>query len=201
MQPIGVVRSRLRRVADAPNQAEGAPDAVVKIDPRFGEALHRIEVGDELIVLAWLHLADRTSSRLTRWEIPASRSPASLERAHLTGPTRIGVDRGTVTALDGPTTLRVDAVEAIDGTPGRRRQGRAGYPIAACSGFARRPESNGTNAAGAPPEAPAGVASFRSSPSGRTHTPTGRGCPCARPLHPSVRASPFTGKTFQSWQP
>ncbi len=61
LQPIGVVRSSLRERKDAPRQPHaGAPEARLEIDPRFAEALHRIEPGDELIVLTWLHLADRT---------------------------------------------------------------------------------------------------------------------------------------------
>jgi len=60
VQPIGVVRSTLSTRADAPNQAsEGAPGALLDIYPAFSEALHRIEPGDELILLTWLHLADR----------------------------------------------------------------------------------------------------------------------------------------------
>jgi tRNA (Thr-GGU) A37 N-methylase len=59
VRPIGVVRSTLRTTADAPNQAfEGAPEALLEIDPAFAEALHCVEPGDELIVLTWLHLAD-----------------------------------------------------------------------------------------------------------------------------------------------
>ena len=117
VRPIGVVRSALRAVAEAPNQAAGAPDAVLEIDPAFADALHRIEVGDELIVLTWLHLADRdvrqthpmgdTSIPLTG--VFRTRSPDR--------PNPIGVHRVTVTALDGPTSLRVHALEAIDGTP------------------------------------------------------------------------------------
>ena len=117
VHPIGVVRSTLRDPADAPNQAAGAPDAVIQIDARFADALHRIEVGDELIVLTWLHLADRdvlqthpmgdTSIPLTG--VFRTRSPDR--------PNPVGVHRVTVTALEGPTTLRVDAIEAIDGTP------------------------------------------------------------------------------------
>jgi tRNA (Thr-GGU) A37 N-methylase len=43
VQPIGVVRSRLRAPADAPNQAfEGAPDPLLEIDPAFADALHRV---------------------------------------------------------------------------------------------------------------------------------------------------------------
>jgi len=118
LRPIGVVRSTLSTPAEAPNQAfEGAPSAVLEIDPGLVDALHRIGVGDELIVLTWLHLADRgvlqthptgnTSIPLTG--VFRTRSPDR--------PNPIGVHRVTVTALDGPTALRVEALEAIDGTP------------------------------------------------------------------------------------
>ena len=60
VHPIGVVRSSLRTAADAPNQAfEGAPEALLEIEPSFLDALHCVRAGDELIVLTWLHLADR----------------------------------------------------------------------------------------------------------------------------------------------
>ncbi len=118
IRPIGVVRSPLREPADAPNQAfEGAPEAVLEIDPAFVEALHRVEVGDELIVLTWFHLADRTTLQT---------HPTGDPRIPLTGvfrtrspdrPNPIGLHRVTVTALDGATTVRVDALEAVDGTP------------------------------------------------------------------------------------
>ena len=118
LRPIGVVRSTLRAVSDAPNQAsQGAPPALIEIDPAFADALRRIEPGDELIVLTWLHLADRevrethpmgdTSIPLTG--VFRTRSPDR--------PNPIGIHRVTVKALDGPTSLRVDALDAIDGTP------------------------------------------------------------------------------------
>ena len=118
VRPIGVVRSTLRARADAPNQAfEGAPSARLDIHPAFEEALHRIQIGDELIVLTWLHLADRDTLQT---------HPTGDVNIPLTGvfrtrspdrPNPIGVHRVTVTALEGPTRLRVAAVEAIDGTP------------------------------------------------------------------------------------
>ena len=118
VHPIGVVRSPLRARADAPNQAyEGAPAAALEIDPAFADALHRIEPGDTLVVLTWLHLADRSMLQT---------HPRDDETIPLTGvfrtrssdrPNPIGVHRVTVTALDGPTTVHVDALEAIDGTP------------------------------------------------------------------------------------
>jgi tRNA-Thr(GGU) m(6)t(6)A37 methyltransferase TsaA len=118
LRRIGVVRSTLCSTVNAPNQAfEGAPEARLDIDPVFADALHRIEAGDELIVLTWLHLADRdvlqthptgdTTIPLTG--VFRTRSPDR--------PNPIGVHRVTVTALESPTSLRVDALEAIDCTP------------------------------------------------------------------------------------
>jgi tRNA-Thr(GGU) m(6)t(6)A37 methyltransferase TsaA len=117
VRPIGVVRSRLRAIADAPNQAEGAPEALLEIDPALAEALHRVEPGDELIVLTWLHLADRKVVQT---------HPTGDERIPLTGvfrtrspdrPNPIGLHRVTVTAREDATRLRVGALEAVDGTP------------------------------------------------------------------------------------
>jgi tRNA-Thr(GGU) m(6)t(6)A37 methyltransferase TsaA len=118
VQTIGVVRSPLRSRADAPNQAiEGAPSAVLDIDPAFGDALHRVEAGDELILLTWLHLADRSVLQT---------HPTGDRNIPLTGvfrtrspdrPNPIGVHQVTVTALESATAVRVDALEAIDGTP------------------------------------------------------------------------------------
>ena len=118
VRPIGVVRSTLRAPAEAPNQAfEGAPEALLEIDPAFVDALHLVQPGDELILLTWLHLADRgvlqthptgdTNIPLTG--VFRTRSPDR--------PNPIGVHHVTVTALEAPTNLRVLALEAIDGTP------------------------------------------------------------------------------------
>src|SRR4029453_5296431 len=118
VRPIGVVRSTLRARGDAPNQAfEGAPSAQLDINPAFEDALHRIQIGDELIVLTWLHLADPNTLQT---------HPTGDVNIPLTGvfrtrspdrPNPIGVHRVTVTALESPTRLRVAALEAIDGTP------------------------------------------------------------------------------------
>jgi tRNA-Thr(GGU) m(6)t(6)A37 methyltransferase TsaA len=118
VRSIGVVRSTLRARADAPNQAfEGAPGAQLDIHPAFQDGLHRIQIGDELIVLTWLHLADRDTLQT---------HPTGDVNIPLTGvfrtrspdrPNPIGVHRVTVTALESPTRLRVAALEAIDGTP------------------------------------------------------------------------------------
>ena len=112
------MRSTLRDRQDAPRQAfEGAPEATLEIDPAFAPALHRITSGSELIVVTWLHEADRSVLQV---------HPMDDERIPLTGvfatrssdrPNPIGLHRVTVIGIDPPTSLPVDALEAIDGTP------------------------------------------------------------------------------------
>lgn len=61
LQAIGVVRSSLKRREDAPMQGhEGAPEATISLESSFAEALRRLAAGDEIIVITWLHLADRS---------------------------------------------------------------------------------------------------------------------------------------------
>src|SRR5919197_6658463 len=60
LHPIGVVRSTLEDRESAPNQgSEGAPDAWIELTPSVLDGLDEIEVGDELIVVTWLHEARR----------------------------------------------------------------------------------------------------------------------------------------------
>jgi tRNA-Thr(GGU) m(6)t(6)A37 methyltransferase TsaA len=116
--PIGVVRSTLRDLGDAPRQAyEGAPGATLEVDAEFAPALHGVSPGMELIVVTWLHEADRTALQV---------HPRDDERNPLTGvfatrssdrPNPIGLHRATVLGIDPPNSVQVDALEAIDGTP------------------------------------------------------------------------------------
>ena len=119
VHPIGVVRSPLRALGDAPKQAhEGAPEAVLDIDPAFADALHGIEPGDELIVLTWLHLADRDPALLVHPRDDASIPLTGIFKTRSSmRPNPIGLHRVTVTSREGATALRVGALEAIDGTP------------------------------------------------------------------------------------
>jgi tRNA-Thr(GGU) m(6)t(6)A37 methyltransferase TsaA len=104
--------------ADEPNQAfEGAPEARLEIDPAYVDALHRVRPGQDLILLTWLHEADRSVLQT---------HPRSDPNIPLTGvfatrsserPNPIGLHRVIVTAIEAPTRLRVGALEMIDGTP------------------------------------------------------------------------------------
>ena len=117
LRVLGYVRSPLADLADAPKQGdEGAPDAVLEIDPSVGPALAGLAPGDQIVVLTWLHLGDRSTLAVhPRGDISrpltgvfATRSPDR--------PNPLGLHRCEVLAVDG-TRLTVSGLEAVDGTP------------------------------------------------------------------------------------
>jgi len=61
IHPIGVVESPLVDPASAPKQGvEGSPEAWLAFDPAMADGIRDLAVGDEVFVLTWLHLADRS---------------------------------------------------------------------------------------------------------------------------------------------
>ena len=118
IRPIGWVHSPLERRADAPKQGyEGAPDARVQIEPAFLRGLDGIAPGQDVLILTWLHQADRDVLAV---------HPRDNETQPLTGvfatrsadrPNPIGLHRVRVLAIEKSGSLRVRELEAIAGTP------------------------------------------------------------------------------------
>ncbi len=117
IQPIGFVRSELTRLEDAPMQGdEGAPQAWLELTPLAVRGLTGIAIGDEIILLTWLHLAERDVLQVhPRGDLNrpltgvfATRSPDR--------PNPIGLHRVSVLEVTEQKLL-VDHLEAIDGTP------------------------------------------------------------------------------------
>src|SRR5262245_36117408 len=117
IEPIGVIRSELTDREAAPMQGyEGAPEAWLELTNLVAQGLAGIKAGDELIILTWLHLAQR--------DVLQVHSRGNLE-ARLTGvfatrspdrPNPVGLHRVRVLEV-ARDSLRVAPIEAIDGTP------------------------------------------------------------------------------------
>jgi tRNA-Thr(GGU) m(6)t(6)A37 methyltransferase TsaA len=115
--PIGRVVSVLTDPATAPRQGdEGAPPAGIILEPGVRAAAAGISPGDRLVVLTWLHLADRTVLRVhPRGDRDRPEAGVFTTRSP-DRPNPIGLHTVTVTAVaDG--RIDVDALEAVDGTP------------------------------------------------------------------------------------
>jgi tRNA-Thr(GGU) m(6)t(6)A37 methyltransferase TsaA len=117
LNAIGVVRSPLRNRADAPRQgSEGAPDASILVEPSFADALHGIRVRDELVLVTWLHEADRTVLRVHPRDDASRPLTGVFATRSSDRPNPLGLHRVTVLGIDG-LELAVGPLEAIDGTP------------------------------------------------------------------------------------
>ncbi len=117
-RPIGVVRSRLVDIGDAPNQAyEGAPDAVLELDQALAPALHLVAPGQDLILLTWLDRANRTVLQTHPRGDPSTPLTGVFATRSPDRPNPIGLHRVTITAIEPPASVHVAALEAVDGTP------------------------------------------------------------------------------------
>jgi tRNA-Thr(GGU) m(6)t(6)A37 methyltransferase TsaA len=117
LRPIGAIRSALRERSGTPRQgAEGAPDAWLEVDAVFARALHGIAAGDELIVVTWLHRADRAVLEVHPRGDPATPLAGVFATRSPDRPNPLGLHRVTVREIAG-TRLRIGPIEAIDGTP------------------------------------------------------------------------------------
>jgi tRNA-Thr(GGU) m(6)t(6)A37 methyltransferase TsaA len=117
VRAIGSVSSSLGNRDAAPKQAdEGAPEATLEISARFTPGLEGISAGDEVMVLTWLDHADRDVLSVHPRDDPSNPETGVFATRSADRPNPIGLHRVRVLEVDGHR-LRVDALEAIDGTP------------------------------------------------------------------------------------
>lgn len=116
---IGIIRSSLTDWVDGPKMEDqpGAVRATIELDPQYLDGLDQMQVGAELDLLTWLHKSQRNVLRVhprgkedrPKRGVFTTRSPAR--------PNPIGLHQVTLVDMPTPTTLVVEPLEAIDGTP------------------------------------------------------------------------------------
>jgi tRNA-Thr(GGU) m(6)t(6)A37 methyltransferase TsaA len=117
VQPIGWVESSLTARKDAPRQAdEDAPSARIVVRPELSAALRGLRAGTPVLILTWLHQAERDVLAVHPRRDPnrpltgvfATRSPDR--------PNPIGLHATVVERMERSAVV-VRNLEAIDGTP------------------------------------------------------------------------------------
>ena len=117
LRPVGEIKSTLKERKGAPKQgAEGAPDAWIEVYSAVADALLGLEVGDKLLVLTWLHQANRDVLQVHPRSDPRNQLAGVFATRSPDRPNPLGLHPVVLRAIDG-TRLRVGPIEAIDGTP------------------------------------------------------------------------------------
>ena len=114
---IGHVESPLTDPALAPKQgSEGGPEAWLVFRESVRDGLRDLAAGDEILVLTWLHRADRDTLRVHPRDDPSRPQMGVFSTRSADRPNPIGLHRVRILDVDG-LRFRVRDLEAVDGTP------------------------------------------------------------------------------------
>lgn len=118
VEVIGHVESPLTDPALAPKQgSEGAPDAWLVFRPEFRDALGDLREGEEVVVLTWLHRADRTTLRVHPRDDPSRPLTGVFSTRSADRPNPIGLHRVRIVAIEDGLRFLVRGMEAVHLTP------------------------------------------------------------------------------------
>jgi tRNA-Thr(GGU) m(6)t(6)A37 methyltransferase TsaA len=116
--PIGRVKSPLTDLGQCPHQErDGAPQAYIEIDPEYAPGILGLKPGDRIIVLTWMHLADRDVLQVHPQGNIAKPLPGVFVARSPARPNPVGLHEATVVEIRPPSTILVNQLEALDGTP------------------------------------------------------------------------------------
>jgi len=117
IEPIGVIRSVIKERSEAPKQgSEGAPNAILDMSPGYMDGLDRMQVGDEIIVITWLHCAHRNVLKVHPRGEPSNPLTGVFSTRSPDRPNPLGLHRVNVLEIN-LGRLRIGPIEVIDGTP------------------------------------------------------------------------------------
>ena len=117
IEPVGWLQTDLKTTKNAPkNFDESSIPGIIHIYREYHEGLEGIKPGDVIVVLFWLHQADRSVLKVhprgdTSRPIRGVFSTRSPRR-----PNPIGISHFTVQSI-GDGKIKVHGVDIIDGTP------------------------------------------------------------------------------------
>jgi tRNA-Thr(GGU) m(6)t(6)A37 methyltransferase TsaA len=114
---IGKIRSELKTIEDCPLQeTENAPEAELVIFSEFTEGIKDITAGSEILLLTWLHQADRTVIKCVTRNNYGSPLKGVFSTRSPDRPNPVGVHKAKVLAVSGDT-IKVSGLEVLDQTP------------------------------------------------------------------------------------
>jgi L-fuculose-phosphate aldolase len=115
--PIGRVRSPFRDPGEAPRQGrEAAVEATIEVEPAYLDALEGIDRWKKLLIVCWLHRADRGRLKVRPRLNPDNPLTGVFSTRSPSRPNPLAIYTADLLEVRG-TALRVLGLDAVDGTP------------------------------------------------------------------------------------
>jgi tRNA-Thr(GGU) m(6)t(6)A37 methyltransferase TsaA len=115
---IGKVHSSLTKIEDCPLQeSENAPEALIEIFPDFLKGVRNIKPGSEIVLLTWLHQADRSVIECIPRREYGSPPVGVFSTRSPDRPNPIGIHKVKVISVEANGLIKVSALEVLDQTP------------------------------------------------------------------------------------
>lgn len=117
VHPIGFIRSKIKNRENAPLfYTEGAPYATLEVMSKYRAGLDRMKIGDEVIVITWLHLAQRDILRVHPRGDPSRPLTGVFSTRSPDRPNPLGLHPAKILRINADSMF-IGPIEAIDGTP------------------------------------------------------------------------------------
>ena len=118
VKTIGVVHSSLKKKEDCPLQEnENSPEAVIEIFPEFIKGIKDLRPGSEILLLTWLHKADRNVIECIPRNNSDSPNVGVFSTRSPDRPNPIGIHSVKVISAGNEGLIKVSALEVLDQTP------------------------------------------------------------------------------------
>lgn len=115
---IGYIQSPLKEIKHCPLQEdEGAPEVIIHIEKEFLPATSGLAAGAKIILLTWLHQADRTIMTTHPRNNPNAPTRGIFATRSPDRPNPIGLHETEILEITADGKIRVSNLEVLDGTP------------------------------------------------------------------------------------
>lgn len=118
VRPIGHIISSLKRLEECPLQeAEDAPEAYIEFHASYSDGISDLKPGDRIIILTWLHLANRSVVKCYKRNDVGSREFGVFSTRSPDRPNPIGLHIATVMEIVNGNQIKIFPMEVLNGTP------------------------------------------------------------------------------------